>query len=189
MFQEYLGQHYKLFNRCLFVVVLFVVLTSCKDNFSDVQNIGISENEPIGVAEDIHLKYTDSGRIKAILVSPKMLDYSNRTFAFSEFPEGIVLDLFDEDQNKSVVVADYAINYDKTNIIDLQGNVRIATHNKDTLFAEQLYYDQDKEWLFTNYPVTFKTTTDVIHGNIFDSDTKFNNASVLEPTGNITVEE
>ncbi|WP_242085571.1 LPS export ABC transporter periplasmic protein LptC [Aestuariivivens sediminis] len=176
-------------KRFLITAVLLVLLMSCKDNFSNVQTIGISENEPIGVAEQIHLKYTDSGRIKAILVSPKMLDYSNREFAFSEFPEGIVLDLFDEDHNKSVVVADYAINYDKTNLIDLQGNVRIATHNKDTLFAEQLYYDQDKEWLFTNKPVTFKTESDIIHGNIFDSDTKFNNASVLEPTGNITVEE
>ena len=170
-------------------VVAVTMFFSCKDNYNDVQHIGVSENEPIGIAENIHLKYTDSGKIKAVLISPKMLDYSNREFAFSEFPEGIVLDLFDEDNNKSVVIADYAINYDKTNLIDLQGNVRIATHNKDTLFAEQLYYDQDKEWLFTNKPVTFKTESDIIHGNIFDSDTKFNNASVLEPTGKITVED
>lgn len=162
---------------------------SCKDNFKDVQQIGISENEPIGVSKDINLKYTDSGRIKAILVSPKMLDYSNREFAFNEFPEGIVLDVFDEEENKTNIIADYAISYEKTNLIDLQGNVRIATHNQDTLFAEQLYYDQDKEWVFTDRPVSLKQGYDELNGIGFDSDTKFRKTKLLEPTGPITVEE
>ena len=176
-------------KRFLILNVLLLLFISCKDNFKDVQNIGISENEPIGVAEHINLKYTDSGRIKAILLSPKMLDFSNREFQFYEFPEGITLDLFDENNNKSVVVADYAINYGKTNLIDLQGNVRITTHSKDTLFAEQLYFDSDKDWLFTNKPVTFKTESDIMHGNIFDTDSKFKKVSVQEPTGNLTVED
>ena len=72
----------------LHIVTVFTVTMffSCKNNFKEVQKIGISEHEPIGVAENINLKYTDSGKIKANLISPKMLDYSNRDFAFSEFP-------------------------------------------------------------------------------------------------------
>ncbi|WP_246046804.1 LPS export ABC transporter periplasmic protein LptC [Hyunsoonleella aestuarii] len=178
------------YNFLNIVTILMVTMFfSCKDNFDDVQKIGISENEPIGVAENINLKHTDSGKIKAILISDKMLDYSNREFAFNEFPEGIVLDVFDDNNQKSVIVSDYAIVYNKTDLIDLQGNVRIATHSQDTLFAEQLYYDQKREWLFTNKPVTFRTGSDVINGNGFDSDTKFTNARVLEVTGIISVDE
>ncbi len=162
---------------------------SCKNNFNDVQQIGVSENEPIGIAEDINLKYTDSGKIKAILLSPKMLDYSNRNFAFTEFVDGIHLELFDDENNKSTVVADYAIVYDKTELIDLQGHVVLSTHEKDTLFAQQLYYDQVKEWLFTNQPVTFRTGTDLINGNGFDSDVNFTQAEVLEINGIITLNE
>ena len=162
---------------------------SCKNNFNDVQQIGVSENEPIGIAEDINLKYTDSGKIKAILLSPKMLDYSNRNFAFTEFVDGIHLELFDDENNKSTVVADYAIVYDKTDLIDLQGHVVLSTHEKDTLFAQQLYYDQVKEWLFTNQPVTFRTGTDLINGNGFDSDVNFTQAEVLEINGIITLNE
>jgi LPS export ABC transporter protein LptC len=117
-----------------------------------------------------------------------MFDYSNRKFAYNEFTEGVNLELF-EDGKKSVVVSDYAIIYNKTNIIDLQGNVKITTHSNDTLFAEQLYYDQEKEWLFTNKPVTFRTGSDLINGNGFDSNSKFTNAEVLEITGLITVNE
>ncbi|HPF96913.1 MAG: LPS export ABC transporter periplasmic protein LptC [Mangrovimonas sp.] len=170
-------------------VIAATVLFSCQNNLSEVQKIGLSENEPIGVAENFNLKYTDSGRMTANLISPKMLDFSNREFNFIEFPEGAHLDIYDEENKKSTVVADYAIVYNKTGIIDMQGNVVLNTAEQDTLFAEQLFYDQEKEWLFTNKPVTFKTKQDLINGKGFDSNSKFTNAEVLEIDGSFTLDE
>ena len=170
-------------------VITVTMFFSCKDNFKEVQKMGVSENEPIGIAENINLKYTDSGKIKAILLSPKMFDYSNRNFPYNEFTEGLVLDLFDDENKKSVVVADYGIIYNLTNLIDLQGNVRITTQANDTLYADQLFYDQKNEWLFTNKPVKFRKGFDIINGNGFDSNSKFTNAEVLEVTGIITLDE
>lgn len=169
-----------------FAVTMFF---SCKSNLDEVSKIGVSENEPIGVAEGINLKRTDSGRVTANLVSPKMLDFSNRDFAYNEFPDGVILYLFDENNEKSTVIADYAIIYEKTGLIDMQGNVILASHSKDTLYAQQLFYDQEREWLFTNQPVTFRTGTDMINGKGFDSDINFNEAQVLEIDGIITLDE
>ena len=172
------------------VTVLTVTLFfSCKNNFKDIQKIGILNSGPLTIAENINTKYTDSGKLKSHLISPKMLDYSNREFAFHEFPEGINLTLFDDDNNKSNVVSDYAIIYGDTDLIDLQGNVVLSTHNKDTLYAEQLFYDQEKEWLFTNLPVRFRTKDQIINGNGFDSDKNFTQAQVLETTGIIFIDE
>lgn len=178
---------YKLQN----IVIIFMVTMffSCNDSFKQVQKIGISENEPIGIAENINLKYTDSGRVTANLLSPKMLDYTNRNFPYNEFPDGIVLNLYDDENKKSVVVANYAIIYDETNLLDLQGNVVITTADNRVLKTDQLFYDQKKEWLFTNKPVTFKTETDIINGTGFDSNSKFTNAEVLEVSGIISVDE
>jgi len=175
-------------NLFIVIALAMTMFFSCTTNFKKNNVTGLFEYEPIGVADTINLKYTDSGKIKAILKSPKMFDYSNRNFAYNEFPEGVYLELF-EDGKKSIIVSDYGIIYSKTNIIDLQSNVMITTHNKDTLFAEQLYYDQSTEWLFTNRPVTFRTGPDLIHGNGFDSNSKFTDAEVLEITGMITVNE
>ncbi|WP_235817873.1 LPS export ABC transporter periplasmic protein LptC [Formosa haliotis] len=169
-----------------FAMTMFV---SCSKGLEQVSNTAFSVNEPGGVAEDINLKYTDSGRLKANLLSPKMLDYSNREFSFSEFTEGINLYIYDKDRNKSTIISDYAIVYDKTGLIDLQGNVMLSTATNDTLFADQLYYDQAKQWLSTNQPVTFRTGGDLIHGNGFDSDVKFEEAEVLEINGIITLDE
>jgi LPS export ABC transporter protein LptC len=162
---------------------------SCDNRLKEVQKIGVSENEPIGVAENINLKYTDSGRVKSILLSPKMIDYSNRDFAFNEFPVGINLELFNDKDEKTTILADYAIIYDKTKLIDLRGNVILATETKDTLFAEQLFFDQIKQWVFTNQPVVFRRQGDLINGNGFDSNDKFTNAEVLEINGIVTLDE
>ena len=170
----------------VFTVTLFF---SCKNNFKEVQNIGILDSGPLTIAENINTKYTDSGKLKSILISSKMLNYSNREFAFYEFPEGINLTLFDADNKESNVVADFAILYDETDLIDLQGNVVLTTHNQDTLYAEQLFYDQKKEWLFTNQPVRFRTKDQLINGNGFDSDRSFSQAKVLEVTGRIFIDE
>ena len=78
-----------------------------------------------------------------------MLDYSNAKYPFTEFPKGIHVTLFDENQKKSFVDSDYAITYAKTDIIDLQGNVKITSSDGKLLQTEQLYYDQKNEWFFT----------------------------------------
>lgn len=178
-------------NNILNIVTIFMVTMffSCNDSLKQVQKMGISENEPIGVAENINLKYTDSGRVTANLLSPKMLDFKNRDFPYNEFPDGLTLYIYDEENKKSVVVSDYGIIYDRTNLIDLQGNVKITTADNRILKSEQLYYDQKKEWLFTNKPVTFSSEKDIINGNGFDSNSKFTNAEVLEVTGYVTVED
>ena len=179
------------YHKINFMVIAFAMTMffSCAKNLKEAKNLDLVANPPIGVAEKINLKYTDSGKLKANLISPKMFDYSNRPFAYTEFTEGVHLYLYDKENNKSTVIADYAISYDKTGVIDLQGNVVLATYTNDTLFAQQLYYDQNKQWLSTNQPVTFRTGGDLINGNGFDSDVNFKAAEVLEINGIITLDE
>ncbi|GAL81529.1 hypothetical protein JCM19274_1756 [Algibacter lectus] len=117
---------------------------SCNNSLKEVQKIGVSENEPIGVAENINLKHTDSGRVTANLISTKMLDYSNRDFPYNEFVDGLTLYLYDDKNQKSTIVADYAIIYAETDLIDLQGNVVITTQDGNILKSDQLFYDQKR---------------------------------------------
>jgi LPS export ABC transporter protein LptC len=133
----------------LYCVAAVIALVSCENNFKEVQRINRVAFTPGAQSENINLKYTDSGKVKAILVSPLMLDFSNLEYAFNEFPKGVNVTLLDDKQQKTLVVADYAINYAKTYIIDLQGNVRITSADGKVLQTEQLYYDQKNEWFYT----------------------------------------
>lgn len=174
--------------KSIVTAIVVTMFFSCKDNFKEVQQIGVLQNEPIGVAENINLKYTDSGKVKANLLSPKMKDYSNRDFAFTEFPNGIKLLLYDKGK-KSTILADYAISYSETDLIDLQKNVIIITAQNDSLFAEQMYYDQKREWIFTNSPIKFVSPTKIMSANSYDSDKDVGEYGLQEVTGIVYLDE
>ena len=50
------------------------------------------------------------------------------------------------------MVSNTAVVFTETDIVDLRGDVVLITSTKDTLLTDQLYYDQKKEWLFTDFP-------------------------------------
>lgn len=130
--------------------------------------MSVSEFTPSGEADTINLKYTDSGRITAVLVSPKMLDYSMVEFPFTEFPDGIDLTLYDAKGKKTYVKSNYASSFKGTDLIDLQGNVRISNDNGDLLETEQLYFDQKNEWFFTQKKFKFTSLKGVTNGQGID---------------------
>jgi len=74
---------------------------------------------------NLKLIYTDSAKVKAILYSDLNKDFTNQSFPYSEFPEGVKITFYDNDLNETIVTSDYAITYNKTNIVNLIGNVVI----------------------------------------------------------------
>lgn len=169
----------------LLATTLFFI--SCESNFKEVQKINITELNAVGEAQDFNLKYTDSGKIKAILISPKMLDFSTAEFPFNEFPKGINLTLFDDNANKSFVTSNYAVSYSRTNIIELSGQVIITTHDGKKLETEQLYYDQKNEWFFTQKPYRFTDKGSIINGIgiDFSKDFKYLDTQQIKGTYNL----
>jgi len=135
--------------RLLFVLLGMSLLWSCESNLKVVSKINFSEFVPSGEADTINLKYTDSGKIKSILIAPKMLDYATVDFPFTEFPVGVDLTIYDNKQKRTFVRSDYAVSFKGTNIIDLRGNVKITSEAGEKLETEQLYFDQKNEWFFT----------------------------------------
>ena len=56
------------FSHILKTIVITIVVTmvfSCESNFKEVQKIGVLQNQPIGEATNINLKYTEFLLVKA----------------------------------------------------------------------------------------------------------------------------
>jgi LPS export ABC transporter protein LptC len=168
-----------------FVVAAFTMglLVGCESNFKDVQKINFSEFTPSGEAENFNLRYTDSGRITSILVSPKMLDYATVEFPFTEFPKGVDVTFFDKNGKKTFVRSDYAVTYKGTDIIDLQGNVRISTETGQLMETEQLYFDQKAQWFFTEKRFKFTDPKGVSYGEGVELSKEFKIVNYQKITG------
>ena len=144
---------------------------------------------PISSAKEIYTVHTDSGIVSSILTSPIMLNFSNANFPYFEFPDDIEVMLFDKFDNETKITADYAISYSNSDLIDLRGNVIISTHLMDTLMTEQLYYDKELEWLFTNFDFRYVSSDKDIFGKGFDSDKSFDKITFLEVNGFVTMKD
>lgn len=93
---------------------------SCQNDMKSIQQMDIIHKFPQGEAIDFRLVYTDSAKVVAVLTSPKNDDYTNQQFPYSEFPKGVIVDFYDEKNNKNTIKANYGIIYVKTQMVELR---------------------------------------------------------------------
>ena len=156
--------------------IVVTMLFSCEGNLKGVQQMEIPDDAPQSVGKGINLKYIDSGQVVATLKSETMRDFSNKEFPYREFPDGLVVEFYDEERKKNTVTANYGVIYNLTGLIDLQGNVVVVTSDSTELTADQLYWDQKRNWVFTDRPNTIRFKNGALNdGQGFDSNQEFSN--------------
>ena len=165
------------------------------EEIKDSETIDIKElintfNEnPVGTAYNIRMTYTDSASIKAKLSAPVHLDYSHLSFKYSEFPEGLKVIFYNEEKQENTVFADYGILYNQTKIVDLKGNVVLLSHDGSRLETSQMYWDAEKEWLFTEEPFIFQNSDYNLAANRLVTNKEFTKFLTGKLSGTIEVKE
>jgi LPS export ABC transporter protein LptC len=185
------------FIATVFAVAMFVL--GCEDTYKRVGDEAADKVFPQGVASDFTLRYTEvpealtsqdssDSRIVAVLKSPVSEDFTNLQFQYRTFPEGLRVEHFDEEGRMSTIEADYAIIYAQTNLIDLQGNVRMRTFDGKTLETEQLFWDRSSEWIFTEERFTLTNPEEgtVLNGEGMDFNRDFSYFNAHKTGGVLT---
>jgi len=142
---------FKHIYKSVIVIIFAITLFACEGNYNNIQKLNLKDDAPVGEGKGINMKYTDSGKVVTNLIAERFLDYRNFQFPYIEFPEGITVYYWKEGK-KSTITSDYAIQFQETGIVDLRKNVVIFTSDSTTLKAEQLYWDQENQWVFTDQP-------------------------------------
>ncbi len=155
----------------IFIVAMFFYACSSKEkNEKSIKFEEVAQS----VGKEVVIKQTDSGRLAVVLKTALLKDYTHLNFPYTEFPNGIELTIFDKKGGTSVVLADYAIQYKKTSLIDLRGNVKITTADSSVLKSPQLYWNQRLKWAFTDFPYSITAKDGSVNkGDGFDANQKF----------------
>ena len=74
----------------------FRVTTIC----ATCNNSAFKKNFPQGEAYNFKLVYTDSTKVVAVVTSPLNKDYTNQRMPYSEFPEGVKVEFYDQARHK-----------------------------------------------------------------------------------------
>lgn len=174
----------------------------CADQYQRVGEEKAEQIYPQGVARDFILTYTESPKelntqdstdtkIIAVLRSPVSEDFTNLRFKYRTFPEGLLVEHFDEEGRMSTISADSAIIYDQTNIVDLRGNVVMETFDGKKLEAEQLFWDRSSEWIFTESRFTLSNPEEgtLLNGMGMDFNRDFTYFNAHKTGGEMLVRE
>lgn len=145
------------------------MLFSCTNSTQEVKDFLATKNLPTGIAKNAFHVYKDSGRITSKLITPLLYDFSNRkNHPYNEFPKGVKIVNF-EDKDSVTITGNYALTYSKTLVSEIKGNVVVLNHKENTkLKTEQLFWDQNTNYFFSEKPFTLMTLTDTINGVGFE---------------------
>lgn len=169
-----MSRHIKFLITSIVTLSWVTILFSCQDKARDVNQFNRLTDAPQSRAYDVNLFYTDSGKVKVNLRSPEVLDYTHQDFPYREFPNTVDVDFYSEDSAKSSIFAKYAILYEETGLIDMQDSVSITTDDGVVLTAEQLYWDQDESWIYTDQHYKLKLSNGTVNnGDGFDANQEF----------------
>jgi len=172
-------------------IILVAMFFSCGNDLKEVQDFLAEKNLPIGIVKNIYSIQTDSGLVKTKLIAPELHDFSNReNHPYMEFPEGLMVVTYDKKGDSVVLIADYSVTYTKTNISEVRNNVHITNYSDSSkLITDQLFWDANERYIYTEKKFMLITKTDTIRGVGFESNEDLSKLNMKSISGTIYVKE
>tara|TARA_B100001063_G_scaffold233537_1_gene249905 strand:- start:4094 stop:4624 length:531 start_codon:yes stop_codon:yes gene_type:complete len=173
-------------NKFYISLLFLIFFSSCSTETPVIATQNIKT--PVSIAKNFTMTYTDSTLVKSFVSGETHYDYTNDKLNFSEFFDNVELIMYDE-KKTSIISSDYAIVYNSFKFMKFKGNVKITTTEGELLTTEQLYYDTENEWLFTEDNFEYTDKTNKIIANRLDSNRDFTDLITGNLTGSINIIE
>ena len=173
---------------CIALLVILFAITACENNLEEVKRITTRSNEPTQTITSVEILYGDSGFVKAKITGPLLQRYITDTSSNVLFPKGIVVLVYDKQfKQTSSLRANSAINRERKKIMEARGNVIVINEKGEKLNTERLFWDENKEKIFSNEFVKITTPDKIIYGHGFESNQSFSKYKIFNITGTISV--
>jgi len=93
-------------------------------------------------------------------------------------------------KDSTTILGDYAISYSKTLITELKGNVVIINHtDQSKLYTDQLFWDQNTDYFFSEKKFTLISPDNTIKGVGFESKKDLSKFLAKKLSGEIITKE
>ncbi|MCD6366339.1 MAG: LPS export ABC transporter periplasmic protein LptC [Bacteroidales bacterium] len=173
-----------------FFVVFGVALMSCKNDINEVVSLTSHYRYPEMRAIDISIFRSDSAKLYFQLFAKEMIQYSNDKKPYILFPQGFNAKHFDQfPVPESSIRAEWAKYFVNEKLWWAKNNVVAENSDGEKLFAEELYWDQEKEIIYSNKYVKIQTPEEIIFGEGFEADQNMSHYKIKKVTGTVYIED
>lgn len=170
-------------------LLLFAALwtAACNEESQDPDDFKEFEG-PVMEAADVELFYSDSAVVRIRLTADRQLEYESGD---REFPEGVYIEFFDEEEVRSSSIKANQGYFDKKeNMYTATGDVVVINYQSDEkLETEVLYWEPNKEEIHTDRYVEITSDDEVLMGEGLVSDESFTTYQILKPKGTFSLSE
>ena len=175
-------------TAALWAAFMIILLPSCHKEKKDMadavkESDSLPDMRTLGVTSLV----SDSGMIRYKILTDEWLVYTHRNPPFWAFEKGIYLEKFDTLFHVDASIkADTAYYYEKKKLWELRGNVHIQSQQGDKFDTQLLFWDQDKEKIYSDRLIRIEQVDKVLTGYGFESNQQmteyqiFNNAGIFD---------
>ncbi|MFM1962001.1 MAG: export transporter periplasmic protein LptC [Bacteroidota bacterium] len=166
------------------ISIASLAIVSCEN---DEAKINALFTKKLGVDEAVNIEsfMSQGGHMKAKLTAPLMLRYQD-TGSRIVLPKTLHVDFFDSTLNiESRLDAIYASYFENRNVINLKDSIRVYNIKGDTLFCNELNWDQALGRFSTDKPVRIHTPDMIMFGEGLSAPQDFKTFDMYKITNSV----
>lgn len=162
------------------------LLTGCTGTSFETQPV--EYEGPVYELKDIETLYSDSAIVRLLLKAPTQLEYLNKD---REFPDGLYLEFYEPDGTRSSTLrSNYCYYYREQDRWRVLGDVVVKSFiNNEQLNTEELYWEPQKEIVYTDKFVRVETEGRILMGEGLEARQDFSWWKIEKGKGDIFLEE
>jgi LPS export ABC transporter protein LptC len=178
----------KLFIKTALPLII-ALLMSCETQL-DPEKVSDFLKVPSLTVENNRTVQSDSGKIQLILSFPLLEQYDNVEKPYWEFRKGIRVDFYDGDTVPQGSVTSKYARYEESNELwELKDSVVVVNSKDERLETELLYWDQKKDFIYTDRFVKMTSAENITQGFGFESDSHMKRRVIKKVSAVITIDE
>lgn len=173
----------------IFYLLIFGIagMFSCENKTDEIMEIQ-EYTGPIREGRNMVIYRSDSAIVTLKMTTPRILDFGSGD---QEFPEGFFLEFYDKKGDPtSSLKADYCYYTKKDDLYKATGNVVVQDkETNDRLDTEELFWNRQKEEVFTDKFVRIEKDGELHVGDGLEAKQDFSYWKILNSKGTITLKD
>jgi LPS export ABC transporter protein LptC len=178
--------------RIWILLVLLFLYGGCENDIERINMLTDDTKVPTVQGSNIEVIYSDSAKVKVQILAPVYRQFPHAERPYMEFEKGMEVYFYNDSARiESEIRADYTIYYMEEALWHATGNVVAQRFdNGDALFTDDLYWDQNKELIYSDTYTRVHSEDNTLYGkNGFRSNQNLTNWQLIGSSGTINVQD
>ena len=172
-------------------MVMLLLFSSCSGRKKELgEAITERDSLPVMDTRGVTTLVSDSGVIRYRVNAEEWKVYDRKSPSYWAFEKGLYLEKFDTlFRVDASIKADTAYYYERKKLWELRGNVHIQSQRGDRFDTELMFWDQDKEKIYSDRFIRIEQPERILTGYGFESNQEMTEYQIFNNTGIFTVED